>query len=63
MSNALSSVSFALAHYRYTPAYDHAAMTELAAATPSGGTIWGIGNYHGFGARLIAAVARQGTPC
>jgi hypothetical protein len=40
-----------------------AAMTELAAATPSGGTIWGVGNYHGFGARLIAAVARQGTPC
>ena len=40
-----------------------AAMAELAAATPSGGTILGVGNYHGFGAKLIAAVARQGTPC
>ncbi|MEA3110196.1 MAG: gamma-polyglutamate synthase [Gammaproteobacteria bacterium] len=40
-----------------------AAMAELAAATPSGGTIWGVGNYHGFGAKLLTAVARQGTPC
>jgi poly-gamma-glutamate synthase PgsB/CapB len=40
-----------------------AAMAELAAATPAGGTIWGVGNYHGFGASLIAAIARQGTPC
>ena len=40
-----------------------AAMAELAAATPAGGTIWGIGNYQGFGASLVAAVARQGTPC
>jgi hypothetical protein len=40
-----------------------AAIAELAAAVPSGGTIWGIGNYQGFGAKLIAGVSRQGTPC
>ena len=33
-----------------------AALAELAARAPYGGVIWGVGNYHGFGARLIAYV-------
>jgi poly-gamma-glutamate synthase PgsB/CapB len=35
-----------------------AALAELAAAAPSGGVIWGVGNYQGFGARLVAHVTR-----
>jgi poly-gamma-glutamate synthase PgsB/CapB len=37
-----------------TPA---AALAELAALTPAGGVIWGVGNYQGFGARLVAELA------
>ena len=33
-----------------------AALAELAARTPSGGVIWGVGNYRGCGARLVAHV-------
>jgi poly-gamma-glutamate synthase PgsB/CapB len=43
-----------------TPA---AALAELAAATPSGGTIWGVGNYHGSGGRLLAALTEPGSTC
>jgi hypothetical protein len=41
---------------------DHA-LRELAAAAPSGGVIWGLGNYQGFGARLTAALAGRDAPC
>jgi hypothetical protein len=40
-----------------------AALAELAAAAPAGGLIWGVGNYHGFGARLVDAVAGADKPC
>jgi gamma-polyglutamate synthase len=43
-----------------TPA---AALAELAAAAPSGGVIWGVGNYQGFGARLVVEVAGLGPTC
>jgi gamma-polyglutamate synthase len=33
-----------------------AALAELVALAPANGVIWGVGNYHGFGARLIAHV-------
>jgi poly-gamma-glutamate synthase PgsB/CapB len=39
------------------------ALRELAAFAPSGGVIWGIGNYQGFGARLTAALAGRDTSC
>lgn len=39
------------------------ALRDIAEATPSGGTIWGIGNYHGFGAQLTAALAKAGGSC
>jgi poly-gamma-glutamate synthase PgsB/CapB len=39
------------------------ALHELAAFAPSGGVIWGIGNYQGFGARLTAALAGRDTSC
>jgi hypothetical protein len=31
-----------------------AALAELAAAASAGAVIWGVGNYRGIGARLIA---------
>jgi len=31
-----------------------AALAELAACAQPGGVIWGVGNYRGFGARLVA---------
>ncbi len=43
-----------------TPA---AALTELAAAAPTDGMIWGVGNYQGFGARLVAELPRHDPPC
>jgi poly-gamma-glutamate synthase PgsB/CapB len=39
------------------------ALRELAASTPSGGVIWGLGNYQGFGARLTAALAGRDARC
>jgi gamma-polyglutamate synthase len=39
------------------------ALRELAAAAPSGGVIWGLGNYQGFGAHLAAALAGRDAPC
>ena len=36
---------------------------ELAALAPSGGVIWGLGNYQGFGARLTAALAGRDAEC
>jgi gamma-polyglutamate synthase len=39
------------------------ALRELAASTPSGGVIWGLGNYLGFGARLTAALSGRDTSC
>jgi hypothetical protein len=36
------------------------ALLELAGPLPAGEVIWGVGNYQGFGARLIAEIA--GTP-
>jgi gamma-polyglutamate synthase len=39
------------------------ALRELAAAAPSGGVIWGLGNYQGFGAHLTAALAGRDEPC
>lgn len=38
-----------------TPA---AALAEVAALAPAGGTIWGAGNYHGLGAGLIRELGR-----
>jgi gamma-polyglutamate synthase len=39
------------------------ALRELAASAPSGGVIWGIGNYQGFGARLSAELAGRNASC
>jgi poly-gamma-glutamate synthase PgsB/CapB len=39
------------------------ALRELAAFAPSGGVIWGLGNYQGFGARLTAALAGRDAAC
>jgi gamma-polyglutamate synthase len=39
------------------------ALRELAASAPSGGVIWGVGNYQGFGAHLTAALAVRDAPC
>jgi gamma-polyglutamate synthase len=39
------------------------ALHELAAFAPSGGVIWGVGNYQGFGARLTAAIAGRDASC
>jgi len=43
-----------------TPA---AALAELAAPVPSGGLIWGVGNYQGFGARLVVELTGPGATC
>ena len=40
-----------------------AAIAELAAAAPSDGVIWGVGNYHGFGAQMIGALREHGATC
>jgi gamma-polyglutamate synthase len=39
------------------------ALHEVAAFAPSGGVIWGVGNYQGFGARLTAALAGRDASC
>jgi poly-gamma-glutamate synthase PgsB/CapB len=39
------------------------ALAELAAAAGSGGVIWGVGNYQGFGARLIAELTVRRSTC
>jgi gamma-polyglutamate synthase len=39
------------------------ALRELAASTPSGGVIWGLGNYQGFGARLSVELAGRDASC
>ena len=39
------------------------ALRELAAFVPSGGVIWGLGNYQGFGARLTAELAGRDAAC
>jgi hypothetical protein len=39
------------------------ALRELAASAPSGGVIWGLGNYQGFGARLTAELAGRNPSC
>jgi len=39
------------------------ALAELAGAATAGGLIWGVGNYRGFGARLVAALNGPGFPC
>jgi poly-gamma-glutamate synthase PgsB/CapB len=38
-----------------------AALAELAARAAAGGAIWGVGNYRGIGARLIAHVTGAGA--
>jgi hypothetical protein len=40
-----------------------AALAELAAAAPAGGVIWGVGNFHGFGAEMVGALGSHGTAC
>jgi poly-gamma-glutamate synthase PgsB/CapB len=40
-----------------------AALAELAAAAPPGGVIWGVGNYHGFGAAMIGALREHDPAC
>jgi gamma-polyglutamate synthase len=40
-----------------------AALSELADPTPSGGVIWGVGNYRGLGAGLVAETAGHVAPC
>ena len=39
------------------------ALAELAAAAGSGGVIWGVGNYQGFGARLVVELAGHRSTC
>jgi len=39
------------------------ALTELAASVSAGGVIWGVGNYHGFGARLADELNRRAVTC
>jgi poly-gamma-glutamate synthase PgsB/CapB len=39
------------------------ALRELAASVSSGGVIWGVGNYQGFGAHLTAELAGHNTSC
>jgi poly-gamma-glutamate synthase PgsB/CapB len=39
------------------------ALRELAASAPSGGVIWGVGNYQGLGARLSAELAGRDASC
>jgi poly-gamma-glutamate synthase PgsB/CapB len=39
------------------------ALRELAASVSSGGVIWGVGNYQGFGARLTAELAGPDASC
>jgi poly-gamma-glutamate synthase PgsB/CapB len=43
-----------------TPA---AALSQLADPAPSDGVIWGIGNYRGLGAALVAEATRHVAPC
>ena len=40
-----------------------AALSELADSAAAGGVIWGVGNYRGLGAGLIAEVAGHIAPC
>jgi len=40
-----------------------AALVELAAAAPAGGVIWGVGNFHGFGAEMVGALGKHGPAC
>ena len=40
-----------------------AALAELAAAAPAGGVIWGVGNFHGFGAEMVSALGAYGPAC
>jgi poly-gamma-glutamate synthase PgsB/CapB len=40
-----------------------AALSELADPAPSDGVIWGVGNYRGLGAGLVAEVTRHAAPC
>lgn len=40
-----------------------AALAELAAAAPPGGLIWGVGNFHGFGAAMVGALSEHGSGC
>ena len=40
-----------------------AALAELAAPAPSNGVIWGVGNFQGFGARLIAELFARSSTC
>jgi len=42
-----------------TPA---AALAELAAAASAGAVIWGVGNYRGIGAQLIAQLQAPALP-
>jgi hypothetical protein len=39
------------------------ALAELAAAAPAGGVIWGVGNYHGFGADMVGALSEREPAC
>lgn len=39
------------------------ALTELAALAPAGGVIWGVGNYRGFGARLLTELTGRNSTC
>jgi poly-gamma-glutamate synthase PgsB/CapB len=39
------------------------ALAELAAAAPAGGLIWGVGNFHGFGAAMVGALSEHDPAC
>jgi poly-gamma-glutamate synthase PgsB/CapB len=39
------------------------ALAELAAAAPADGLIWGVGNYHGFGAKMVRALSERVPAC
>jgi hypothetical protein len=43
--------------------HGEAALAEVASVTSPGGTVWGIGNYHGFGAHMTKALVGVPASC
>ena len=39
------------------------ALEELGGLVAPGGTVWGVGNYAGLGAEIVALVGRKAIPC
>jgi poly-gamma-glutamate synthase PgsB/CapB len=40
-----------------------AALAEVASFIPAGGVVWGVGNYQGLGARMVAELAGRDAAC